>query len=168
MLPIMFVTMLAGQPAEFNIPAPEFGKATEWVNSKPLKLADLKGKVVVVHFFAFNCINCQHNYPWYKELQSKYPASDVVMIGIHTPELQGEYNIDALKKKLADAGLKHPVLVDNDYANWKLYDNRIWPCIYLIDKKGNARFRWDGELEWQGAGGGKIMHEKIKLLIGEK
>jgi thiol-disulfide isomerase/thioredoxin len=168
MLSIMFIAMLAGQPAEFNIPAPEFGKATEWVNTKPLKIADLKGKVVVVHFFAFNCINCQHNYPWYKELQSKYPASDVVMIGIHTPELQGEYNIDALKKKLTDAGLKHPVLVDNDYANWKLYDNRIWPCIYLIDKKGNARFRWDGELEWQGAGGGKIMHEKIKLLIGEK
>lgn len=168
MFSLMLTLLLTSQPAEFNIPAPEFGKAIDWLNSKPLKMADLKGKVVIVHYFAFNCINCQHNYPWYKETQGKYPASDVVMIGIHTPELQGEYNVSALKKKLAEAGLTHPILVDNDYANWKLYDNRIWPCIYLIDKKGNARFRWDGELEWQGAGGGKIMHEKIKLLMGEK
>lgn len=64
--------------------------------------------------------------------------------------------------------MKHPVLVDNDYANWKLYGNQYWPCIYLIDKKGVARYRWDGELEWKGAGGGKIMHEKIKVLTREK
>lgn len=168
MLLLLLITFLAGQPYELNTSAPEFGKATDWLNSKPQKLADLKGKVVVVHFFAFNCINCKHNYPWYKEVQEKYKTSDVVMIGIHTPELQSEYNIESLKKQLVQNGLTHPVLVDNDYANWKLYDNRVWPCIYLIDKHGKARFRWDGELEWQNAGGNKIMHDKIKLLLEEK
>lgn len=100
MFSLMLTTLLAGQPTELNISAPEFGKATEWVNTKPLKLADLNGKVVVVHFFAFNCINCQHNYPWYKEVQSKYPSSEVVIMGIlHTPELQGEYNVTTLKQE---------------------------------------------------------------------
>ncbi|HQR08216.1 MAG TPA: redoxin domain-containing protein [Gemmatales bacterium] len=168
MLSFMLIALISDQPADFIIAAPEFAKATEWINSKPLKLADLKGKVVVVHFFAFNCFNCKHNYPWYKEVQEKYKDSEIVIIGIHTPELTSEYNIESLKKQLTQNKLTHPVLVDNDYANWKLYDNRVWPCIYLIDKKGNARFRWDGELEWQGAGGGKILHEKIKQLKGEK
>ncbi|MFT3879364.1 MAG: redoxin domain-containing protein [Gemmatales bacterium] len=108
MFSLMLTLLLTSQPAEFNIPTPEFGKATDWLNSKPLKMADLKGKVVIVHFFAFNCINCRRNYPWYKEVQTKYQAADVVMIGIHTPELQGEYDVAALKKKLADAGLTHP------------------------------------------------------------
>ena len=72
----------------------------EWLNSKPLKLADLKGKVVIVHFFAFNCINCKHNYPWYRDVQEKYKNSDVVLIGVHTPELTSEYNVESLKKQL--------------------------------------------------------------------
>ncbi len=168
MLPLLLTTFLVGQPYELNTPAPEFGKTTDWLNSKPQRLADLKGKVVVIHFFAFNCINCKHNYPWYKEVQEKYKSADVVMIGIHTPELQSEYNVESLKKQLVQNGLTHPILVDNDYANWKLYDNRVWPCIYLIDKHGKARFRWDGELEWNNAGGSKIMHDKIKLLLAEK
>lgn len=168
MLQMFVMLCLAGPPAEFKTVAPEFGKATAWINSKPLKLSEQRGKVVVVHFFAFGCINCIHNYPWYKEVQEKYKDSEVVLIGIHTPETETEHDMDKLKKKLKDAGLTHPVLVDNDLANWKRYDNRIWPCVYLIDKKGNGRFRWDGELKWQGATGDQIMHEKIKLLIKEK
>ncbi|HMP17386.1 MAG TPA: redoxin domain-containing protein [Gemmatales bacterium] len=156
------------QPAQFKTPAPEFFNVTEWVNSKPLKLSELRGKVVVVHFFAFSCINCIHNYPWYKEVQEKYKDSEVVLIGIHTPETENEYNIERLRKKLEEAGLTHPVAVDNDKANWNRYGNRIWPCVYLIDKKGNGRFRWDGELKWQGAKGDVVMHEKIHLLLKEK
>lgn len=101
-------------------------------------------------------------------MQEKYKNTEVVLVGIHTPETETEHDTEKLKKKLKDAGLTHPVLVDNELANWKKYDNRIWPCVYLIDKKGNGRFRWDGELEWQGAGGGKIMHDKIQLLLKEK
>ena len=91
-----------------------------------------------------------------------------MLIGIHTPETNTEHDFQLLKKKLSDAKLSHAVAVDNDHVNWNSYGNRYWPSVYLIDKKGNARFRWDGELEWQGSGGGKIMHEKIKLLMAEK
>ncbi|MFO0815626.1 MAG: hypothetical protein U0796_20610 [Gemmatales bacterium] len=108
------------------------------------------------------------NYPWYREVQSQYKSSEVVIIGIHTPETETEHNLDKLKKKLEDAGLTHPVAVDNNLANWKRYDNRIWPCVYLIDKSGNGRFRWDGELKWNKATGDKIMHERIKQLLKEK
>ena len=101
-------------------------------------------------------------------MQEKYKASEVVLIGIHTPETDTEHSIEKLKKKLDDAKLTHAVAVDNDKANWTRYGNRIWPCVYLIDKKGNGRFRWDGELEWQGAGGGKMMHDRIRLLLKEK
>ncbi len=101
-------------------------------------------------------------------MQERYKDSEVVLIGIHTPETETEHKIDKLKKKLEDAGLTHPVAVDNDQTNWNRYGNRIWPSIYLIDKKGNGRFRWDGELKWQGAKGDTMMHDKIKLLIKEK
>lgn len=168
MLPMMLLVSLAAPQAEFKTPAPEFSKVTEWINSKPLKLSELRGKVVVVHFFAFGCINCIRNYPWYREVQERYKNTEVVIIGIHTPETETEHNIDKLKKKLEDAGLTHPVAVDNDQANWNRYGNRIWPCVYLIDKKGHGRFRWDGELKWQGAKGDTIMHDKIKLLMKER
>jgi hypothetical protein len=82
-------------------------------------------------------------------------------------ELVSEHNIDSLKKKLTAAGLTHPVSVDNNRVNWKRFDNRYWPCIYLIDKQGNARFRWDGELKWQTQRGDLTMHEKIKQLLKE-
>jgi hypothetical protein len=101
-------------------------------------------------------------------VQERYKNSEVVIIGIHTPETETERQIEKLKKKLEDAGLTHPVAVDNELANWNRYGNRIWPCVYLIDKKGNGRFRWDGELKWQGAKGDTIMHDKIKLLLKER
>jgi AhpC/TSA family len=108
------------------------------------------------------------NYPWYREVQSQYKPGEVVIIGIHTPETETEHSVEKLKKKLEDAELTHPVAVDNNQENWKRYGNRIWPSIYLIDKKGNGRFRWDGELNWKGATGDKQMHDRIKLLIKER
>ena len=101
-------------------------------------------------------------------MQEQYKSSEVVIIGIHTPETDTEHKIDQLKKKLEAAGLSHAVAVDNDKSNWTRYGNRIWPCVYLIDKKGYGRFRWDGELKWQGAIGDQIMHDKIKMLIKER
>lgn len=91
-----------------------------------------------------------------------------MIIGIHTPETETEHSTEKLKKKLEDARLTHAVAVDNDQVNWNRYGNRIWPSIYLIDKRGNGRFRWDGELNWKGATGDKMMNEKIKLLLKER
>jgi hypothetical protein len=147
--------------------APEFEDITAWVNSKPLTMAGLTGKVVVVHFMTFGWINCIHNYPWYKAIAKDFKDKDVVVIGIHTPETEGEKNLDRLKKKLQESGLTHPVAVDNKTTMWNRYRNQSWPTIYLIDKKGIARWGWSGELSWKGAKGESQMRKKIEALLEE-
>ena len=91
-----------------------------------------------------------------------------MILGIHTPETEEEKSVDALKKKLKDAGLNHPVAVDNKGTMWQRYNNSYWPSVYLVDKKGIARWGWSGELGWKGAKGGALMRKKIEDLLGEK
>jgi thiol-disulfide isomerase/thioredoxin len=148
--------------------APEFARGTKWLQSKPLTLAALRGKVVVVHFWTFGCVNCIHNYPAYKAWQQKYARKGVTIIGIHTPEFKHEAD---LKKILAQAkknGLKFPIAVDNDGRNWKNWKNRYWPSIYLIDKKGRVRYRWEGELGSEKTKGHRVLRKRIEELLAEK
>jgi peroxiredoxin len=126
--------------------APEFPEDMPWVQSKPLKLADQRGKVVVVHFWTFGCINCIHNYPVYKAWQTQYAEKGVTIIGVHTPEFKHEADVDRVRAKAQENGLKFPIVVDNESRIWKKWDNQYWPSIYLIDKQGRVRYHWDGEL----------------------
>jgi thiol-disulfide isomerase/thioredoxin len=129
------------------VPAPEFTGVTAWINSKPLKLADQKGKVVVIHFWTNGCINCIHNYPHYRAWQDKYKGEkNFLMIGVHTPEFDAEKDVDRIKDRMAKNKLTFAVAVDNDGANWKAWGNQYWPSIYLVDKTGTVRHRWEGEL----------------------
>jgi hypothetical protein len=107
------------------------------------------------------------NYPWYREIYKDFKDKGVVVVGIHTPETEGEKKIDALKKKLKDADLRFPVAVDNKTTMWKRYFNNYWPSVYLIDKSGVARWGWQGELGWKGARGETLMREKIVELLKE-
>jgi len=91
----------------------------------------------------------------------------VVVIGIHTPETASEKNIATLEKKMKDAGLTFPIAVDNKATMWKRYYNQYWPSIYLIDKRGIARWGWSGELSWKGAKGETLMRKKIEDLLKE-
>jgi peroxiredoxin len=146
-------------------PAPEFTGVTEWINSKPLNLADQKGKVVVVHFWTNGCINCIHNYPHYRAWTDKYKDNrDLVIVGIHTPEFEAEKNTARIKERAAKNGLKFPIVVDSDRANWKAWGNQFWPCVYLVDKAGKVRHRWEGEF---GDEGYKTMTERIDKLLAE-
>jgi peroxiredoxin len=146
-------------------PAPEFRGVTSWINSKPLKLADQKGKVVVVHFWTNGCINCIHNYPHYRKWTEKYKGNkDLVIIGIHTPEFDSERDLDRIKDRMAKNRLTFAVAVDNDGANWKAWGNEYWPSIYLVDRAGNIRHRWDGEL---GDAGYKKVTRQIDELLKE-
>ena len=88
-----------------------------------------------------------------------------MVLGIHTPETEAEKSVDSLKKKLKEAGLDHPVAVDNKGTMWKSYNNSYWPSIYLIDTKGIARWGWSGELGWKGAKGEAHMRKKIEDLL---
>ena len=152
--------------ADKPVPAPEFTKVTEWVNTKPLKMADLKGKVVIVHFWTNGCINCIHNYPHYRAWQEKYKDNkNVVIIGIHTPEFDSEKKVDRIKERMTKNKLTFAVAVDNEQANWKAWGNRYWPCVYVVDKAGNVRHHWAGEL---GDKGYKTMTELIDARLAEK
>jgi len=108
--------------------APEFTGVTEWVNSKPLKLADQKGKVVIVHFWTNGCINCVHNYPHYRAWTKKYKDNkDLIIVGIHTPEFDAEKNVDRIKDRAKKNELTFAIAVDNDGANWKAWGVAIAP-----------------------------------------
>ena len=162
---------LMGKPFDLSQLGPPAMKASElqpvetWINSQPLTLAQLRGKVVVLHFWTFGCINCVHNYPAYKDWQQRFAGKDVTIVGIHTPESQGERNVEAIRQKMKDNGLKFPVAVDNEKRNWKAWANNIWPAVYLIDKKGYVRHWWYGELNWAGAQGEKYMRAQIEALL---
>ncbi|HEV8058614.1 MAG TPA: redoxin domain-containing protein [Gemmataceae bacterium] len=147
-------------------PAPEFIGVTDWVNSKPLKLADQKGKVVIVHFWTNGCINCIHNYPHYRAWTEKYKDNkDLLIVGIHTPEFDAEKDVDRIKAKAEKNHLTFAIAVDNKQANWQAWGNRYWPCVYLVDKAGNVRYHWEGEL---GDDGYKKVTRLIDELLAEK
>lgn len=147
--------------------APEFVDVETWLNSPPLTLAELRGQVVVVHFFAFGCINCINNYPWYRQWTDELAGQPVAIIGVHTPETPTEEDNELLKASLAEHGLKFPVAVDKSKRTWAAWHNGVWPSVYLIDKRGRLRSWWYGELDWQGAGGHKLMRQRIDQLLAE-
>ena len=154
----------AGDPPPKAEPAPELTGVAAWINSEPLKPADLKGRVVIVHFWTHGCINCIHNYPHYRKWAKDFKDKDVTMIGIHTPEFDREKDLDRIKKKAKENDLTFPIAVDNDGANWKAWRNRYWPCVYLVDRKGTIRYHWEGEL---GKDGEAAMRKRIDELLAE-
>ncbi|HVW38706.1 MAG TPA: redoxin domain-containing protein [Pirellulales bacterium] len=148
--------------------APELKDLDGWINSPPLALADQRGKVVVLNFWAFGCINCVHNLPWYKGWHEKFAERGVVVLGVHTPETQADRNPNSLRKKVKEDGILYPVAIDTRAQTWAAWANHMWPSTYLIDKRGYVRYWWYGELNWQGAEGEKFMRSKIEELLAEK
>ncbi|WP_339485541.1 cytochrome c biogenesis protein DipZ [Pseudomonas sp. EL_65y_Pfl2_R95] len=126
-------------------PMPSLKGAVQWLNSPPLSKDDLKGKVVLVDFWTFDCINCRHTLPYVKDWAQKYSKDGLVVIGVHTPEYGFERIIDNVKAKVKEYGITYPVAIDNDYAIWRNFDNQYWPAHYLIDAKGQVRYTHFGE-----------------------
>ncbi len=148
--------------------APELIVNHGWAGSPAGSLADLRGKVVILHFYAYECINCQRNLPRYNEWANQFRNDDVVLVGIQTPELASERDPENIRKAAEEAGIEYPVLLDLDSENWNAWSNTMWPTVYLIDRKGYIRTWWQGELNWQGATGDKSMAEAVKKLLEEK
>jgi cytochrome c biogenesis protein CcdA/thiol-disulfide isomerase/thioredoxin len=144
-------TMTQGQPeapAE-DLPIegemPSLSGAVEWLNSPPLTPEALRGKVVVVDFWTYSCINCLRSIPYVRAWAEKYKDQGLVVIGVHTPEFAFEKNIDNVKKAVADLKIGFPVAIDNDYAIWRAFKNRYWPADYFIDAQGRIRDHSFGE-----------------------
>jgi peroxiredoxin len=174
--PFVFLVLLftasiaaAQQPATFKARPPELEERPEkdWINSKPLKLSELRGQVVVLHFWTFGCSNCQHNFPTLKAWHTAFSDKGVAIIGVHTPETDRERQIENVRKSVEKNGLKYPIVFDKDASTWKSWGNRWWPSTYLIDKQGFVRYRWDGEFNWKKAKGDSIMRKKIEQLLAE-
>lgn len=166
---LLTTPLLAQTPVVLNVAAPELAERpeSEWINSKPRKLADLRGRVVVLHFWTFGCINCIHNQPHYKSWQERYARKGVTQIGVHTPESDGERDVEQVREAARKAKLDYPIVIDGDGQIWKTWGNRWWPCTYLIDKRGVVRYRWDGELNWKEARGEELMRKRIDELLAE-
>ena len=151
--------------AAFKVP--ELVNTDDWINSSPIKLHELRGKVVVVHFYACGCINCIHNYPWYHQWHDAFKEKGVVLVGIHSPETASERDSANVRKKAAAEQFEFPVLIDGKSENWNAWGNAMWPSVYLIDKRGYLRQFWPGELNWKGNNGEKYMREWIERLVAE-
>lgn len=149
------------------VEAPALSQAGPWFNTPGIELKDLRGKVVVLHFWTFGCINCQRNLPYYNAWQSDFAKEPLVIVGVHTPESKHEADSTALAEQIKQRKIEYPVAVDAQNATWKAYNNRYWPAIYLLDKQGRIRQRWEGELEFNNAGGDKKMRAVIKELLAE-
>ena len=126
-------------------PAPELTNDV-WLNTaSPLRLADLRGKVVLLDMWTFGCINCQNVMPSLKKWHSQYKDSGLVVIGNHFPEFSYEENLDNLKDAVSRFGIEYAVAQDNDGSTWQAYRNHYWPSLYLIDKQGHIRYVHIGE-----------------------
>ncbi|VVQ05968.1 cytochrome c biogenesis protein DipZ [Pseudomonas fluorescens] len=124
---------------------PSLGGAVQWLNSPELSAESLRGKVVLVDFWTYDCINCQHTLPYVKDWAKKYEKDGLVVIGVHTPEYGYERIIDNVKDQVKKLGITYPVAIDNNYAIWRNFDNQYWPAHYLIDAKGQVRYSHFGE-----------------------
>ncbi len=160
----------AQNPLYGNVPVYELtgGPWLNTANSQPITMASRRGKVTILHFWTFGCINCQRNLPIYARWQKRYANRDVTVIGIHTPETEEERETENVIRYLKQNGITYPVLIDREGKNWRRWGQRYWPTVYLIDKKGKIRYAWEGELEWNGAGGEAKMSQLIEALLKEE
>jgi thiol-disulfide isomerase/thioredoxin len=147
--------------AGVGMKAPDIASHT-WLNSDPIHLSDLKGKVVMVEFWTFGCYNCRNVEPHVKEWHQKYAQRGFVVIGVHSPEFSYEHDLEKVTRYLKEHDIRFPVPIDNDFSTWNRYGNRYWPAMYLIDKQGVIRYVRIGEEGYQET------ERLIQALLAEK
>jgi len=141
--------LAARHPAAVPLPIegelPSLGGATGWLNSPPLSAAGLRGKVVLIDFWTYTCINWLRTLPYVRAWAEKYREHGVVVIGVHSPEFSFEHDIDNVRRAAKDMRVAYPIAIDNDYAIWSAFDNHYWPALYLVDAQGRIRSHQFGE-----------------------
>jgi len=151
--PAMMMATQSASPTDATLPvqgkAPALDGVTAWFNSPPLTLDALKGKVVLIDFWTYSCINCLRAIPYVRAWAEKYKDQGLVVIGVHAPEFAFERNLDNVKRAIAKQQISYPVAVDNSYAVWRAYQNQYWPAHYFIDAQGRIRHRHFGEGEYE-------------------
>ncbi len=141
--------------------APELHGITGWLNTDPLTLSSLRGRVVLVHFWTYSCVNCVRTLPAMTRWHDHYAASGLTIIGVHTPEFDFEKDTANVQSAIKRFGINFPVALDNGYATWNAYKNRYWPADYFIDANGNVRYHHFGE------GGYEDAEAVLRALLAE-
>jgi thiol-disulfide isomerase/thioredoxin len=140
-------------PSQLQLPVegelPSLDGATDWLNSPPLTPAGLRGRVVLVDFWTYSCINWRRTLPYLRAWADKYRAQGLVVIGAHTPEFQFEKNLSNVRWAIKDMGIAYPVAVDSDYAIWRAFANEYWPALYFVDARGQIRHHQFGEGDYE-------------------
>jgi len=134
----------------------------EWINSEPLKLQDLRGRVVLIEFWTFGCYNCRNTLPFVKSWNDRYREKGLTVIGVHSPEFDEERKVENLRREVASLGISYPVVTDNDYQTWKAYNVEAWPTVFLLDKHRRIRWMHVGEGDYDAA---ELL---IQKLLAEK
>jgi len=142
--------------------APEFQGLDAWVNSKPLTLAGLRGRVVLIDFWTYSCINCLRTFPYIREWHTRYRAAGLTIVGVHTPEFAFERVESNVRENVKELKLRYSVALDNDYGTWQAWSNQYWPAKYLVDRKGHVRYYHFGEGEYAKT------EEAIRTLLAER
>jgi thiol-disulfide isomerase/thioredoxin len=170
--------LAARHPAAVQLPIegelPSFSGATEWLNSRPLTVAGLRGKVVLISFWTYTCINWLRQLPYVRAWAEKYKVQRLVVISVHTPEFEFERNVDNVRRAAKDMRVDYPTAIDNDYAIWTAFDNHYWPALYFVDAQGHIRHHHFGEGEYEQsemilqqllteAGNGGIGHDLVSV-----
>jgi len=147
-------------------PLPEFTHQhpSQWLGSAPLQRSDLAGKVVLIDFWTFDCWNCYRSFPWLNALEQRFETEDFTIVGIHSPEFDHEHDPARVAAKIREFELRHPVMMDNDFAFWRAMGNRAWPGFYLVDRQGLVRYRFYGETHAGDARATAIEHAISSLL----
>src|SRR4051812_27075129 len=139
----------AALPARGSMPA--LDGAVEWLNSKPLTAAELRGKVVLVDFWTYSCINWQRTLPYVRAWSEKYKDHGLVVVGVHTPEFGFEKDLANIREASMQLKVAYPVAVDSNQAIWNAFGNQAWPALYIVDAQGKIRHQQDGEGEYERA-----------------
>ena len=151
-------------PIEGNLPA--LDGAVQWLNSPPLTAQALKGKVVLVDFWTYSCINCLRSLPYVKAWAEKYRDQGLVVIGVHAPEFAFERDVGNVTKAMKDLGINYPVAIDNDFKVWRAFNNQYWPAHYFADAQGRIRYHHFGEGEY--AESERVIQQLLREAGAEK
>lgn len=141
--------------------APEFSHIKAWLNSQPLTIESLKGKVVLLDFWTYSCTNCIRTLPHMRVLHAKYSGDGFVVVGVHTPEYEFEKSLDNVADAVKRFRIAYPVAVDSENVTWRLYGNEFWPRQTLVDARGRVRWEHAGEGDYD------RIEEEIKALLNE-
>src|SRR6476620_5008624 len=133
-------------PVEGELPG--FDGATAWLNAAPLSPAGLRGRVVLVSFGTYTCINWIRSLPYVRAWADKYVGRGLVVVGVQTPEFEFEQDVDDVARAIKEMDVRYPLVVDNDYAIWQAFDNPFWPALYFVDAQGRIRHHHVGEGEY--------------------